>query len=78
MDPRANIDQEIENWFTYHAPTDEQRQKLIKVRDKAKELAYIIRENAPKCPDQTAALRKLREAVMTANAAIVIPQPEAR
>lgn len=61
---------DIENWFTYHPPDAEQAAKYIRLRDKAKEMAYCILENVPACADQTAAIRKLREAVMTANAAV--------
>ncbi len=66
----GELDQEIENWFTYHAPTPEQIEKYARIRETAMLMAYCIRENAPKSADQTAALRKLRECVMTANAGI--------
>jgi len=61
---------EIENWFTYHAPQGTQQERYVKLRDKAKELAHLIVESTPASADQTAAIRKLRECVMTANAAI--------
>lgn len=71
MDQRPfTIEERIEEWFTYHAPTPEQIEQYQAIRDKAKELALTIARNAPVSADQTAALRKLREAVMTANAAI--------
>lgn len=63
-------DQQLNNWFSYHPPTDEQRTKYVLIRDKARELAAVIVANTPSSADQTAALRKLRESVMTANAAI--------
>lgn len=59
--------------FTYHAPTPEQIQALQNVRIQAKDLARTIVANCPAGPDRSAAIRKLREAVMTANAAIVMP-----
>lgn len=62
---------EIEAWFTYHAPTEEQIPKLVAVREEAKKFARVIEANVPASADRTAALRKLRECVMTANAAIV-------
>jgi len=34
------------------------------------EFARVIHENCPESPDRTAAIRHLREAVMTANASI--------
>jgi hypothetical protein len=61
---------EIENLFTYHAPKADQPQRYEKIRGAAKELAKVIVECCPNCPDTTAAIRKLRESVMTANAAI--------
>ena len=63
-------DADIENWFTYHPPTEEQRVKYQHLRDAAKDLAKLIRDCTPTCPDQTVAIRKLREAIFTANAAI--------
>lgn len=62
----------IEERFTYHAPTPEQIERLARVREKAKELAYVIDECCPGSPDRTAAMRQLEEAVMTANKAIVL------
>jgi hypothetical protein len=62
--------EEIENWFTYHSPDETQRVAYLAIREKAKELAQIIVVNTPPSADQTAAIRKLREAVATANMAI--------
>lgn len=66
--PISSID--IDNWFTYHKPEGTQPQRYELIRNKAKELALVIVENTPTSADQTAAIRKLRECVMTANAAI--------
>lgn len=62
--------QDIDNWFTYHSPTGNQPGRYELLRNKAKELANLIIENTPSSADQTAAIRKLRECVMTANASI--------
>jgi hypothetical protein len=62
----------LDQLFTYHAPDERQKDALKNIRDKAKELAYIIHERCPSGPDRTAAIRLLREAVMTANAAVVL------
>jgi hypothetical protein len=63
--------EDLENWFTYHAPPDEAtKAKYIKLRDGAHEFAKLILECCPPCADQSAAIRKVREAVMTCNAAI--------
>ena len=61
---------ELDRWFTYHTPTPEQQAAYVEIRSAAKMLAAVIVRNTPACADQTAAVRKVREAVMTANAAI--------
>lgn len=61
---------DIENWFTYHSPDSNDIAKYKSIREAAKNLAYEILDNTPSCADQSAAIRHLREAVMTANAAI--------
>lgn len=61
---------ELENAFTYHAPTEEQRGRYETLRAAALAFATVILDTTPGCPDQTAAIRKVREAVMTATAAI--------
>ena len=63
---------DINNIFTYHSPSPEQLPKYEAIRAKAKELGHVIIENTPASADQTAAIRLLREAVMTANAAIAL------
>jgi hypothetical protein len=61
---------QIENLFTYHAPTEEQKGAYSIIREKAMEFANIIHDNCPESPDRTAAIRHLRETVMIANASI--------
>ena len=63
-------DEMLENWFTYHTPTAKQQLDYVTLREVAKHLALVIRDLAPACADTTAAIRKVREAVMTANQAI--------
>ena len=63
---------DIENIFTYHPPTEEQLLHYEAIRRTAKNFANVILANTPVGADQTAAIRKLREAVMTANAAIAL------
>ena len=60
----------IENWFQYHTPGPEQIEVYRLIRQTARSLAFVIVNNTPASADQTAALRKLRECVMTANAAV--------
>jgi len=61
---------DLENWFTYHAPEVGDRTKYENIRAAGKEFAYTIVRNTPHSADRMAAIRKVREAVMTANAAI--------
>jgi hypothetical protein len=61
---------DLENWFTYHSPTPDQLPKYQAIRDAGKSLAQTIVDNTPASADQSAAIRKVREACMTANAAI--------
>jgi len=62
----------IEAFFTYHAPGADDVPKYTAIREHAKTLALVIMENTPPSADQTAAIRLLRECVMTANAAIAV------
>jgi hypothetical protein len=61
---------QLHNWFTYHSPTPEQLPKYLAIREAGKAFAESIVANAPDCADTTAAIRKVREAVMTLNQAI--------
>ncbi len=65
-----DLKDKIENWFVYHAPKGNQSERYIRIRNAGKALALEIAECTPGCADQTDAIRKVREAVMTANAAI--------
>lgn len=63
---------DIEHIFSYHKPTTCQVPQYESIRASAKALAHVIVTNTPRGADQTAAIRLLREAVMTANAAIAL------
>jgi hypothetical protein len=63
---------DLDNIFKYHAPTPDQLPKYEALRNAAKTFAQAIVDNSPAGPDQTAAIRKVREAVMTANASIAL------
>jgi hypothetical protein len=63
-------DKELVNFFTYHTPKDDQPERYQKIRAAALEFARVIVANTGKSADQTAAIRKLRECVMTANQGI--------
>ena len=62
--------EQLDNWFTYHPPAGGQVEAYQRLRDAARVFADVVVELTPPSADQTAAVRKIREAVMTANAAI--------
>jgi len=63
-------EQQLDNWFRYHAPQSGQVLAYTSLRDAAYVFAKTILMHTPAGSDQTAAIRKVREVVMTANAAI--------
>lgn len=65
-------DADLLQMFTYHSPTGNQPDRYVEIRAAGKLLAQTILRCTPSSADQTAAIRKVREAVMTANAAIAL------
>lgn len=63
---------QIQEWFTYHPPTQDQIPRYENIRSAAAKLAKVIYENCVNSADLTCAIRKLRECVMTANASIAL------
>ncbi|WP_010276538.1 Acb2/Tad1 domain-containing protein [Paenibacillus senegalensis] len=61
---------QIENNFKYHAPKEGQPEKYTAIREKAKELAYLIDDKCPNSREKSLALTNLEQAIMWANAAI--------
>lgn len=61
---------QIENAFTYHAPKADQPERYTKLREKAKELAYLIGELCPNSREKSLALTNLEQSTMWANASI--------
>jgi hypothetical protein len=66
MDLRDKLD----DLFTYHPPTPDQAAQYEAIRAAALVFARVALDNSPTSADQTAGVRKIREAVMTFNAAI--------
>lgn len=64
--------EDIEDIFSYHAPSADQIPKYNAIREAAKEFAMVIMDNTPSSADQTVAIRKLRECVMVANASVAL------
>ena len=65
-----DVSDDLRHLFTYHAPTEGQVPLYERLRAAALVFARAIEESVPAGPDRTAAIRKVREAVMTANAGI--------
>lgn len=61
---------DLENWFTYHAPSEADQLKFKAIRAAAHAFAKVLLENTPPSADQTVAVRHVRDAVMSANSAI--------
>lgn len=64
--------EDLDTIFTYHAPDPQALDAYLAIRASAQKLASTILNHTPVCGDQQAAIRKVREAVMTANAAIAL------
>lgn len=62
--------EEIENRFTYHAPTPEQRQRYESIRRSAEGLALLLNIACPEGREKALAFTALEESVMWANASI--------
>lgn len=61
---------DLENIYTYHAPKPGQPEKYTALREKAKELAYLIDEMVPLGREKSVAMTNLEQAIMWANAGI--------
>ncbi len=66
MQEKHNID----NHFTYHKPNKEQIKDYQSLRDKGKELAYLISNSVPDSKEKEISIAKLEECIMWANAGI--------
>jgi hypothetical protein len=66
----ANLENDIEKRFTYHPPKAGQPEKYVAIREKAKELAYLIDTTCPTSRESSLALTKVEECVFWANASI--------
>ncbi|MEK3735499.1 hypothetical protein MKX64_24090 [Paenibacillus sp. FSL M8-0334] len=64
------MNSQIENNFSYHAPKPGQPEVYQEIREKAKELAYLIDELAPNSREKALAMTNLEQAVFWANAAV--------
>jgi hypothetical protein len=58
--------------FRYHPPTAETLPKFAAINQAAKNFAEVVLQNCPPSADRSDAIRKIREARMTANAAVAL------
>ena len=69
--PKAMSHDDVARWFKYHAPPDEATiEAHRRIRAMGKRFAKDILLQTPIGREQTIAIRKVREAVMWANAGI--------
>ena len=71
-------EQDIQEYFTYHAPKPDQIVRYQKIRDAAKQFAQVLIENTQVSADQTATIRLLRQVVMSANQTIALEEYESQ
>lgn len=64
------MNSQLEKNFKYHAPRGGQPERYTAIREKSKELAYLIEELVPNSREKSLAVTKLEEASMWANAGI--------
>lgn len=69
--------EQIENIFTYHAPVGNQSERYIKIREAAKEFAFLIDGACPESREKSLALTDLQKCVQWANASIAINEKPA-
>lgn len=60
----------LENIYKYHAPKPGQPEKYEAIRNKAKELAYLIDDLCPNSREKSLAQTNLEQVSMWANASI--------
>lgn len=63
-------DEEIENRFRYHSPTEEARRRHTAITEASIVFAKVVRDNVPHTRGQSLALTAIEEARMWANQGI--------
>ena len=61
--------EQLEHWFKYHDSAEKVPQYTA-INNAALEFAKVVVANSPSSADQTSAIRHIRDARMTANAAV--------
>lgn len=72
MHPSNRPTENLDRIFTYHKPVKDQASRYERIRNAARVFTEVVIDCTPECADKTAAVRKIREAVMTANASIAL------
>lgn len=65
-------DEILARLFSYHPPTVETLPRFQAINQAAKNFAEVVLQNCPAGADRSAAIRQIRDARMTANAAIAL------
>lgn len=68
--------EDLKRAFKYHAPKGDQPRRYEVIRDAALTFAEVIISCCPESADRTVAVRRVREAVMNANASIAIGEAD--
>lgn len=68
----AFTDSWVDELVAYHQPTETAIGQITEIRSAAATFMKAICANCPPCADRAAAIRLAREAMMTANASIVL------
>lgn len=71
MIPQSDID----NWFQYHAPNQNQLVHYNIIRDEGKKFAELLNRLLPDSADKSACFRELRKCIMSANLTIACNTP---
>jgi len=61
---------DLDNIYKYHKPKENQHDKYVGIRSKAKELAKLIEASCPDSREKSVAFTQLETAVFWANAGI--------
>jgi hypothetical protein len=61
---------DLENRFSYHAPSGNQPERYVHLREEAKHYAHTIQDLCPESREKSLAITKLEECAFWANAAI--------
>ena len=67
---------DIDQTFTYHAPSPDQIERMADIREHARLFAHKIEAHCPPSHERGFALRQLQQVSMWANAAIAIHEDE--